>query len=205
MMTRRTTLAQAGQTRWMWLALAAVLLAPGVARAGAWAGAWRPELSGSVGGSFAVLGRPAGGGASASLAALWPVAPRFSFGVMLHGDDAGSTVDSLRDEQGRGLAYGKIDQGHRAAWGASWRLDAAAPARFGATPFASATWGYYRVADDLRGKEISSVSSAGFSLAAGVRRPLGRHIALGAVIRYHRLFNDLEGRFMSAGLDCAWR
>jgi len=201
MMPRRTTPAQAGQTRWIWFALAAVLLAPGVARAGA----WRPELSGSLGGSFAVLGLPSGGGSSASLAAMWPVAPRLSFGVMLHGDDAGSTVDSLRDEQGRGLAYGKIEQVHRAAWGASWRLDAAAPARFGATPFASATWGYYRVADDLRGDEISSVGSAGFSLAAGVRRPLGRHIALGAVIRYHRLFNDREGRFMSAGLDCAWR
>ena len=200
MMPRRTTPAQAGQTRWMWFALVAVLLAPSVARAGA----WRPELSGSLGGSFAVLGLPSGGGSSAALTAMWPVAPRLSFGVMLHGDDAGSTVDSLRDEQGRGLAYGKIEQVHRAAWGASWRLDAAAPARFGATPFASATWGYYRVADDLRGDEISSVGSAGFSLAAGARRPLGRHIALGAVVRYHRLFNDREGRFMSAGLDCAW-
>jgi hypothetical protein len=201
MMPRRATPAQAGQMRWMWFALAAALLAPGVARAGA----WRPELSGSLGSSFAVLGLPSGGGSSASLAALWPVAPRLSFGVMLHGDDAGSTLDSLRDEQGHGLAYGKIEQVHRAAWGASWRLDATAPARFGATPFASATWGYYRVADDLRGNEISSVGSTGFSLAAGARWPLGPHVALGAVVRYHRLFNDREGRFMSAGLDCAWR
>jgi hypothetical protein len=136
---------------------------------------------------------------------MWPVAPRISFGVMLHGDDAGSTVDSLRDEQGHGLDYGKIEQVHRAAWGASWRLDAEAPARFRATPFASATWGYYRVADDLRGEKISSVGSAGFSLAAGARWQLGRYVALGAVVRYHRLFNDREGRFMSAGLDCAWR
>lgn len=201
MMPRRTTPAQAGQKRWMWFALAAVLLAPGVAGAGV----WRPQMSGSLGSSFAVLGLPSGGGTSVSLAALWPVAPRLSFGVMLHGDDAGSTVDSLRDEQGHGLAAGKIEQVHRAAWGASWRLDAEAPARFGATPFASATWGYYRIADDLRGKKLSSVGSAGFSLAAGARWPIGRNIALGAVVRYHRLFNDREGRFMSAGLDCAWR
>jgi peptide/nickel transport system permease protein len=60
-------------------------------------------------------------------------------------------------------------------------------------------------ADDLRGKRLSSVGSAGFSLAAGVRWQLGRYVGLGAVVRYHRLFNDREGRFMSAGLDCAWR
>jgi len=201
MMPRRATPAQAGQTRWMWFVLTAVLLAPGVARAGA----WRPELCGSAGSSFGVLGLPSGGGSSVSLAAMWPVAPRLSFGVMLHGDDAGSTVDSLRDEQGHGLPYGKIEQLHRAAWGASWRLDAAAPTRFGVTPFASATWGCYRIADDLRGDEVSSASSTGFSLAAGARWPLGRHFALGAAARYHRLFNDREGRFMSAGLDCAWR
>jgi hypothetical protein len=201
MMPRRTTPAQAGQTQWRWFALVAVLLVPGMAQAGA----WRPELSGSLGGSFAVLGLPSSGGSSASLAAMWPVAPRLSFGVMLHGDDAGSTVDSLRDEQGRGLVHGKVEQIHRAAWGASWRLDATASARFGMTPFASATWGCYRIADDLRGDALGSVNSTGFSLAAGARKPLGRHIALGAVVRYHRLFNDREGRFMSAGLDCAWR
>jgi hypothetical protein len=183
------------------IALAVVLLAPGVTRAGAWG----PELSGSAGSSFAVLGTPQGGGASLSLSAMWPVVPRLSFGVMFHGDDAGSTVDSLRDAQGRGRAYGKIEQVHRAAWGASWRLDAAAPARLGVTPFASATWGYYRVTDDLRGDPVGSIGSTGFSLAAGARRPLGGHFALGAVVRYHRLFNDREGRFMSAGLECAWR
>ena len=186
---------------WMWVALVVALLVPGMARASA----WRPGMSGSLGGSFAVLGLPSGGGSSASLSAMWPVAPRLSFGVMLHGDDAGSTVDSLRDKQGRGLAYGKIEQLHRAALGVSWRLDATAPARFGTTPFASATWGYYRVADDVRGVELGSVGSTGFSLAAGARWPLGRHFARGAVARYHRLFNDREGRFMSAGLDCAWR
>lgn len=200
MMPRRTTPAQAGQ-RWTWFALAALLLAPGML----WAGVSRPELSGSLGGSFAVLGLPSGGGSSASLSAMWPVAPRLSFGVMLHGDDAGSTVDSLRDAQGRGQAGGRIEQVHRAAWGASWRIDAAAPTRFGTTPFVSATWGYYRIADDLRGEKLGSVGSAGFSLGAGAHCPLGRHFTLGAAVRYHRLFNDREGRFMSAGLDCGWR
>jgi len=201
MMTMRATPARSGRTMWMWIALAAVLLAPGVARAGA----WRPVLSGSLGSSFAVLGTPSSGGSSAAVSALWPVAPRLSFGVMLHGDDAGSVVDSLRDAHGHGIAGGKVEQVHRAAWGASWRLDAAGPARFGLTPFASATWGWYRIADDLRGVEVGSVGSSGFSVAAGARRRLGPHVDLGAVARYHRMFNDREGRFMSAGLDCAWR
>ena len=200
MMPRPTALAQAGRTRWTWVALAAALLAPGLARAAA----WQPQLTGSMGGTFAVLGVPSGGGSSASLAALWPVTRRLAFGVMVHGDDAGSTVDSLRDGRGRGLGYGKIEQLHRTAWGASWRLDAAAPAWHGIAPVASATWGYYRVSDDVRGTAIRHLGSTGFSLAAGVRQGLGAHFALGAHVRYHRLFNDREGRFVSAGLDGTW-
>ena len=201
MMPRQAVPALAGRTMLLGIVLAAALLAPGAARAAA----WRPELGGSLGGSFAVVGVPDGGGSSLSLSAMWPVAPRLSFGVMLHGDDAGSTVDSLRDELGRGLPYGKIEQLHRAAWGVSWRFDAVAPARFGVSPFASATWGFYRVTDDVRGDELDSIGSTGFSLALGGHRPLGRHFALGAVVRYHRLFNDRLGRLMSAGLDCTWR
>ncbi len=185
----------------MWFALAAVLLAPGVAGARA----WRPELSGSLGGSFAVLGQPSGGGTSAALSAMWPVAPGVSIGVMIHGDDAGSTVDSLRDEQGRGLSSGKVEQVHRAASGVSWRLDVTAPTRFRTTLFSSATWGYYRIADDLRGEEIGSAGSTGASLGAGARWKLSRHFAVGATARCHWLFNDREGRFMSAGIDCIWR
>jgi hypothetical protein len=199
-MPRRTMPAQAGRTGWTWIALLAVLLVPGTARAAA----WRPDVSASLGGTFAVLGVPSGGGSSASLSAMWPVTRRLSFGVTVHGDDAGSTVDSLRDAQGHGLSYGKVEQLHRAAWGASWRLDAAAAPWAGVTPYASATWGYYRVADDERGAPVSHVGSTGFSLGAGVRQPLGHHFALGAFVRYHRLFNDREGRFVSAGLDGTW-
>lgn len=200
MMTRRTTLAQAGRTSWTGVALVVALLVPGMARAAA----WQPALTGSLGGTFAVLGLPSGGGSSAALAAMWPVTRRLAFGVMVHGDDAGSKVDSLRDEQGRGLVYGRVEQLHRAAWGASWRLDAAASPWRGITPYASATWGYYRIADDERGAPRGHVGSTGFSLAAGARQPLGRHFSLGVFVRYHRLFNDREGRFVSAGLDGTW-
>lgn len=185
----------------MGVAVAAFLLVPAVAAGSG----WRPTLVGSAGGTFAVHGEPSDGGASLSLAALWPVSERLAFGVMVHGDDAGSRVDSLRDESGAGLAFGNIEQVHRATWGVSWRLDATAPARFGLTPVASATWGAYRVADDAHGEDLRHVGSTGWSLAAGLRRDVTPHVALGAYVRYHRLFNDLEGRFMSAGLECTWR
>jgi hypothetical protein len=194
-------------------AIAAFLLVPvaaGAATGPAGSGqpggpAWRPALVGSAGGTFAVLGEPADGGASVSLAAMWPVTERLSFGVMVHGDDAGSRVDSLRGESGAGLAFGKIEQIHRAVWGVSWRLDASARPHFGLTPTASATWGAYRVADDARGSDLGHVGSTGWSLAGGLRRDLAPHFTLGAYVRYHRLFNDLEGRFMSAGLEGIWR
>lgn len=185
----------------MAVAAATMLTLPAAAAAGN----WRPALIGSAGGTFAVLGTPDAGGASVSLAAMWPVSERLSFGVMLHGDDAGTVVDSLRDASGAGLPYGKIEQAHRAAWGASWRLDATAPPRFGLTPVASATWGVYRIADDARGDELGHVGSTGWSLAGGLRHEFGPHLGLGAYVRYHRLFNDVEGRFMSVGLEGIWR
>ena len=178
MMPRRTTPAQAGRTSWTWVALVVALLVPGMARAAA----WRPALTGSLGGTFAVLGLPSGGGSSASLAAMWPVTRRLAFGVMVHGDDAGSKVDSLRDEQGRGLVYGKVEQLHRAAWGASWRLDAAASPWRGITPYASATWGYYRIADDERGDPARPCRLHGLQSGRG-RAPAPRAPLLAGGVR----------------------
>ena len=201
-MARRALPARAGRMRWMWITIATLLLVPAVAGAAS----WRPMLVASAGGTFAVdPDAMGGGGASASLGALWPVTDRVSFGVVVHGDDAGTEVDSLRDASGAGLSYGSIEKRHRAAWGVSWRLDASAPPRFGLTPTISGTWGAYRVGDDAQGRDLRHVGSTGWSLGAGLRREIGPHLALGGYVRYHRLFNDLEGRFMSAGLECFWR
>ena len=200
-MTRRLVPVRMGRPQWVWIVAAVTLLAPGLARAVA----WRPELSASLGGTFGVRGTPNEGGPAGALSALWPVAERLSFGVMLHAHDAGSLVDSLRNAQGHGLPYGKIEQLHRAAWGASWRLDARLPARFGLDPFVSATWGYYRIRDDIRGTKSSEAGSGGLSLAAIVRRSFGRRLSAGAGVRCHWLFNDLEDRFVSATLEGAWR
>lgn len=199
-MTKRIAPARAGHRRWGWVACAVVLLLPGSAGARN----WRPDLEASLGGGFAVLGTPNEGGPSASLSALWPVADRFSFGVMLHADDAGSQVDSLRDAQGHGLPYGKIEQLHRDAMGASWRGDVRFPARFGVTPALSATWGLYRIRDDVHGTKLRDIGTSGFSVAALARRGFGRHLSMGVSARFHGLFNDFERRFATVSLEGAW-
>ncbi len=183
------------------IVMSLALLLPGLARARD----WRPELSGSFGGTFGVLGTPNEGGPSGTFAALWPVSERFSFGVMLHADDAGSKVDSLRDAQGHGLSYGMVEQLHRMATGFSWRLDAHLPPWRKLVPTASASWGYYRVRDDVRGTKVDETGSIGGSLGASLRWPFGPHFAMGAGLRYHRLFNDFEKGFVSAGLEGIWR
>lgn len=164
-----------------------------------------PEWTGSAGHSFAATGDLGGGGWSLSLGALWPLdLPRVSFGVGLFADDAGNRIGRIKDVND-GTDLGIVGLGHRAAYGAAWRLDARTTLRRGWEPFGSATWGYYRVEDDRLGVTQDRVGSTGFSLAAGLRRPMGSG-ALGASFRYHRLANDvLLGRYMSAGVDWAWR
>ena len=164
-----------------------------------------PEWTGSAGHSFAVTGDLTGGGWSLSLGALWPLDLQgVSFGLGLFADDAGNRIGRLRDAND-GTDLGTVGLGHRAAYGAAWRLDARTAPRRGWEPFGSATWGYYRVEDDRLGVTQNRVGSTGFSLAAGLRRPMGSG-ALGASLRYHRLANDvLVGRYVSAGVDWAWR
>jgi hypothetical protein len=200
MMTRRNGPARAGRHAMGVTACVLALLAPAGARAAA-----RPEVDVALGGTTAVQGEPNEGGPSASLSVLWPIAGPLAFGVMLHADDAGSTVDSLRDAQGHGLPYGKIEQLHRATYGASWRTDVRLPARLGATPSLSMTWGYYRIQDDSHGTSLRTIGTSGGSIAALVRRPLGPHLALGAGARLHWLFNDFQRRIVEVSVQGAWR
>jgi hypothetical protein len=178
------------------LALLLLLLVPAFARAGL-----RPDLEGTIGSSFAVLGSPDDGGTSGSLSLLWPVAGGLRFGVMVHADDAGSVLSQEFDTDSARVT---IETSHRMAMGASWRLDVERRWRR-LRPFASATLGWSRVSDDVRGKIYSHVGSVGFSLGGGARVAVSPHVACGAFVRYHRLFNDREGRFVSAGLDLYWR
>lgn len=165
---------------------------------------WPPEMTGSVGHTLAITGQPDEGGFSIAVGALWPVQGPVRFGVSGFADDMGARLGRLSDPND-GADLGTVSLDHRMTLGGAWRLDADFPARHGWAPFASGTWGVYRVADDSRGKSLGSVGTTGFSLGAGVRRPLAGRFSFGASVRYHRLFNDRAGRFVAAGVDWAWR
>jgi hypothetical protein len=187
----------------MALALAAALAGP-AATAGA-----SPQFEGAVGVTGAITGEIAEGGASVAGAVMWPVPevwklPKVSarFGIMAHADDMGSEVTQIYDEND-GSPLGATESAHRSTWGASWRLDLLL-ANWGSwTPEASGSWGYYRVSDDVRGVYAGALGSAGFSLGMGIGRPLGA-LSAAAVVRYHRLFNDRTGRYVTGGLAFRW-
>jgi hypothetical protein len=184
---------------------AAFALAAGAASAAA-----RPAVLVGAGSTFAVLGDPSDGGLTTALSLLWPVDAgvlepgSVRFGVTGFADDLGSALGPLVDPAQPSVVLGTTVVAHRLSWGVAWRMDAGLPARKGWTPVASGTWGYYHVADDQWGEVLSAVRSTGFSLGGGLRHALRKGTTVGAMVRYHRLFNDTAGRYASAGVECGW-
>ena len=164
-----------------------------------------PSVTGTIGGTTAILGGVKEGGLSLSLALLWPLDFHgLETGVSGHADDFGSVFEDLTDPSTGGSA-GRAEGVHRAAYSAAYRLDARPFPRLGWEPFASGTWGVYRLRDDRLGDTRREWSSTGWSLAAGVRHVLHGRATIGAEMRYHRLFNDHAGRGLAAGLRLGGR
>jgi len=180
----------------------ALILVPAVASA------WpQPDIAASVGNTVAVLGTPNDGGMSIELAALWKIwdgGGRVRFGGMALADDLGARIGRLRDPNDATIDLGAVELDHRDVMGAAWRLDAVFGGPRSWQPFASGTWGYYRLADDHRGQDRETLGSTGFSLGGGILRPLGTRYALGVGVRYHRLFNDVAGRYVNVGAEWRW-
>ncbi|OGF14463.1 MAG: hypothetical protein A2W00_00035 [Candidatus Eisenbacteria bacterium RBG_16_71_46] len=163
-----------------------------------------PRIDASLGRTVGVLGAIDGGGISASLSALWPVEEGpLSAGAMLFADDLGSELGRLRDPND-GTDLGAVALSHRQAYGGAWRVDLDGPSWRGWRSFGSGTWGYYRIQDDRRGASLGALSSAGFSLGTGARRVLAGTQSVGLAVRYHRLFNDRAGRYVSVAADWFW-
>jgi hypothetical protein len=163
-----------------------------------------PGFDASLGGAFAVSGSPDGGGLSFSISPMWPVEDRVAFGAMFFVDDMGTEFGRLQDPND-GTDLGAVSTNHGHVAGAAWRLDAEWGSLRTWLPFVSGTWGYYRVIEDVRGTTLGEVGSTGFSVAVGARRPLGGRNAVGASIRYHRLFNDHIGRYVGGAIDWSFR
>jgi hypothetical protein len=176
-------------------------LVPGVAFAG-----WAPGVAATAGGTFAISGVPDEGGFAFSLAPMWYVGDGISAGFMLSADDMGTELGRLTDvNDGSDLGATALRQ----SWvsSASFRMDAEWGSIDSWMPFVSGTWGWYRIIDDegFGGERVKDRNSVGWSAGGGIRWQIAEGQALGTSMRYHRLFNDRIGRFMSWSLDWSFR
>lgn len=176
----------------------AVLL-PGLASAGL-----APGITATAGGTFGISGVPDEGGFSFSIAPMWSLQDRITAGFVLSADDMGTELGRLTDPND-GSDRGPTPVGSRWLTNLSFRMDAEWGSIVTWMPFVSGTWGWYRIIDDadfgdIRFKEEDGL---GWSVGAGVRWPIAEQQALGTSVRYHRVFSDRVGRFMSWSLD--WR
>lgn len=162
-----------------------------------------PDVSVGAGSSALVNGDPSGGGLSASMSAMWDADSPWSFGLMVFADDMGTDLAQFRDVND-GSDRGTYEARHRFAYGAAWRVDAALPMRGRWSPYASATWGAYRLQDDTRGDVLAATSATGMSLGAGVRHAALTRGTLGLSARWHRLQRGPSNGWLSAELDWQW-
>ena len=163
------------------LALAAVAAPP---PAGAVA---PPEVALRVGSTVGANGSPGTGGASASLALMWPFEERFAFGGVLYADDLGTDFVELEDPN-TGEPLGTVASLHRMGYGAGWRVEAQVLRsevrrwRF----LWGADFGYERQERDLRGLVDGAVS--GLIVSTGptfLFRTMGGHSFGGSVAWKH--------------------
>jgi hypothetical protein len=183
------------------LLVAALIAALASHAAPAGAGA-RPELVAGVGGTTAVEGDPSDGGASLSLAALWPLESHFRFGLMGFADDLGERKGRLLDSTGVDL--GPVVTLHRATRGAAWRVEAHRSPAGVYDAFAVATWGIYRVVDEPRGLATRWANAVGLGFGLGMTRRIAATHAAGITLRYQQLSRGAAQRYLSAAVEWRW-
>ena len=166
------------------------------------AAARRPEFVVGVGRTLAAEGEPGGGGVSLGLSALWRLEGRFRAGFMVF-------ADGLGERAGRLIGPGGVDLGpvagvHRAAQGAAIRLEVHPAGGQRLRPYLAATWGFYRLEDDVRGAVLARDDAAGFGLGAGLLREFNQNHAAGIAVRAQQLSRGGAGRYLSAALEWRW-
>jgi len=166
------------------------------------AGPHMPQVSLALGGTTGVSGDLNSGGFAISSAALWPVDDRWSFGVEAIVHDAGNDVREIFEDS---TPVGTVELRHRFAWGGGWRLDSRLPGLGRWEPLATLTWSAVRIQDDARGKVYAAETTNGVGIGLGIRRPVLQHSTVGALVRYHHLFNDTLDGYVTAAVEWGWR
>jgi hypothetical protein len=144
------------------------------------------------------------GGFAGSASALYDLSSNLRTGIMAFADDLGAALTTLYDANDPSVSLGPTESQHAAVFGVAWRADAAWLARDTWAPYVSGSWGYYRINVDELGVQTRASSALGFSLAGGVQ-PFGPRSGPGLFARYHRIFDDRTGRYLTVGLDWQWR
>jgi hypothetical protein len=146
-----------------------------------------PEVAFRVGSTVGVNGSPGTGGASGSLAFLWPFENRFAFGGVFYADDLGTGFEDLKDPN-TGEPLGTVASLHRLGYGAGWRGEAMllrSEVRRWRLLW-NADFGYERQERDLRGLVNNAVS--GLIVSSGptfLFRTMGGHSFGGSVAWKH--------------------
>ncbi len=162
----------------------------------------RPELVFDVGRTLAVKDGPGGGGITLGASALWRLENHFRVGLMAFADGLGERTDRLIGAGGTDL--GPVAGVHRAAQGAALRLEVHAPGGRALQPYLAATWGFYRIEDDVRGTVLQSDDAVGFGLGLGLMRAFNDHHAAGVALRAQQLSRGGAGRYLTAALEWRW-
>lgn len=168
-----------------------------------------PDVVLSAGGTFAANSKPSGGGASASLALLWPLDERWRMGVVGYADDIGTSYIELVDPND-GTPLGPAASLHRWTWGGAWRVEGDVWQRDRWVAGGTGAWGWWRVEDDRRGRVLVAASAVGFRLGAQVRHAFDRGRSLGLEVGYHQLARDRHTswdrvtRYATAALQYRW-
>jgi hypothetical protein len=182
--------------------LGAALIAVLVSRTTPAVATARPELVIGAGAATAVEGDPADGGASLSLALLWPLESHFRLGLMGFGEDLGERFGRLRDSTG--VDVGPVVALRRWTKGAAWRVEAHRSPAGAYDAFAVATCGVYRVIDEPRGLATRWANAVGLGLGLGMTRRIAANHAAGITLRYQQLSRGGAQRYLSATLDWRW-
>ena len=161
----------------------------------------RTEVAFDLGHTLAVSGEPGNGGVSFGLSLLWPVEERFRIGVMGFVEDMGEEVDRLTGPGGEDL--GPVGGTHRASAGGVLRAEALWPGHK-VQPLLLATWGMYRIADDVQGTDVAEDLTAGAGVGLGGLYPLNTGHAIGLVVRGQWLMRGESEGYVSAALEYRW-
>jgi len=162
----------------------------------------RPDVVVDVGHTLAVKDGPGGGGVTLGLSLLWRLEDHFRVGMMGFVDGLGERTNRLIGEGGADL--GPVAGPYRAARGVGVRLEAHLPGRHALEPHLAATWGIYRVEDNLLGSRVGSDDAAGFGLGVGLLRPLNTHHAAGVAVRAQQLSRGHARPYLSAAFEWRW-